>query len=132
MQGLLKAFDAAALRFGVRNEQRLSSLAAEDALFDFAASARLKDLSIVPVKADDSRSEKLVERLIFESGRPVLMCPEEFAAELEVVFGEVAIAWDHTAPAARAVGDAMPFLQAASKIRVITATDRKTLAELES
>jgi nucleotide-binding universal stress UspA family protein len=131
-RGLLKAFDAAALRFGVRNEQRLSSLAAEDALFDFAASARLKDLSIVPVKADDSRSEKLVERLIFESGRPVLMCPEEFAAELEVVFGEVAIAWDHTAPAARAVGDAMPFLQAASKIRVITATDSKTLAELES
>ena len=131
-QGLLKAFDAAALRFGVRNEQRLSSLAAEDALFDFAASARLKDLSIVPVKADDSRSEKLVERLIFESGRPILMCPEEFAAELEVVFDEVVIAWDHTAPAARAVGDAMPFLQAASKVRVITATDSKTLAELES
>ena len=29
-QGLLKAFDAAAIRFGVRNEQRLSRLAAAD------------------------------------------------------------------------------------------------------
>jgi nucleotide-binding universal stress UspA family protein len=131
-QGLLKAFDAAAIRFGVRNEQKLSKLAAADVLVDLAASARLNDLSIVPVKADDSRSEKLVERLIFESGRPVLMCPEEFAAELEVVFHDVVIAWDHTAPAARAVGDAMPLLQAAASVRVITATDKKTPSELES
>jgi nucleotide-binding universal stress UspA family protein len=131
-QGLLKAFDAAAIRFGIRNEQMLSKLAATDVLVDLAASARLKDLSIVPVKPDDSRSEKLVEQLIFESGRPVLLCPEEFAAELEVVFDDIAIAWDHTAPAARAVGDALPFLQAAANVRVITATDNKTPAELES
>lgn len=129
---LLKAFDAAALRFGVRNEQRLIRLAAEKIPGSFALVARLKDMSLVPVKVDDSRSEEIVERLIFDSGRPVLMCPEEFAAELEVVFDDIAIAWDHTAPAARVVGDAMPFLQAASNVRVITATDNKTPAELES
>jgi nucleotide-binding universal stress UspA family protein len=42
------------------------------------------------------------------------------------------IAWDHTAPAARAVADALPMLQAAASVRIITATDDNTAAELES
>jgi nucleotide-binding universal stress UspA family protein len=130
--GLLKAFDAAAVRFGVRNEQKLDRLAAADIPANFARCARLKDLTIVPVRAHDGQSEKIVERLIFESGRPILMCPEEFAAELPVVFGDVVIAWDHTAPAARAVADALPMLQSAAKVRIVTATDDKTPAELES
>ncbi len=74
-QGLLSAFDAAASRFGVRNEHRLNRLAATDIPAEFAESARLKDLSLVPVKSDDSQSEKIVEQLIFGSGRPILMCP---------------------------------------------------------
>jgi nucleotide-binding universal stress UspA family protein len=130
--GLLKAFEAAAIRFGVRNEQRIYRLAAADIPQNLAVCARLRDLSVVPVKPHDDRSEKIVERLIFESGRPILMCPEEYAPELSVAFDDVAIAWDHTASAARAVADAMPFLQAAVNVRIITATDRKTPAELES
>jgi nucleotide-binding universal stress UspA family protein len=130
--GLLKAFGAAATRFGVRSEQRLERLAAADIPANFAISARLKDLSLVPVKPDDSRSERIAEGLIFESGRPILMCPEEFAVELAVAFDDVVIAWDHTAPAARAVADALPMLQAAANVRIITATDNKTPAELES
>ena len=130
--GLLKAFDAAATRFAVRNEQKLSRLAAADIATNMAVCARLKDLSIFPVKPNDDRSEKLVERLIFESGRPILMCPEEFASELAVVFDKVVIAWDHTAPAARAVADALPMLQAAANVRIITATDKITPAERES
>jgi nucleotide-binding universal stress UspA family protein len=131
-QGLLKAFDAAARRYGVRSERRLGRLAAADIPAHFARDARLKDLSMVPVKPHDGQSEKIVERLIFESGRPVLICPEEFAGELEAAFDDVVIAWDHTAPAARAVADAMPMLQAAANVRIVTATDDRTTAELES
>jgi nucleotide-binding universal stress UspA family protein len=131
-RGLLKAFDAAAIRFGVRNEQRLSRLAASDIPGKVAVCARLKDLSFVLVKTDDGRSEKIVEWLIFESGRPILMCPEEFAAELSIAFDHVVIAWDHTAPAARAVADALPILQSAANVRIITATDDKTPEELAS
>ena len=130
--GLLKVFDAAATRFAVRNEQKLSRFAAADIAANIAVCARLRDLSIFPVKPDDDRSEKLVERLIFESGRPILMCPEEFASELAVVFDKVVIAWDHTAPAARAVADALPMLRAAANVRIITATDKITPAEQES
>ncbi len=129
---LLKAFDTAANRFGVRNEQRLERFAAADIPANFAIGARLKDLSLVPVKPHDDPSEKIVERLIFESGRPVVMCPEEYAGDLAVAFDQVVIAWDHTAPAARAVADALPWLQAAANVRIITATDSNTPAELES
>jgi nucleotide-binding universal stress UspA family protein len=130
--GLLQAFDATANRFGVHNEQRLEGLAAEDIAAAIAVRARLKDLSIVPVKPHDDRSEQIVEQLIFHSGRPVLICPEEYAGELAVAFDHVIIAWDHTAPAARAVADALPWLRAAADVRIITATDDKTPAELES
>jgi nucleotide-binding universal stress UspA family protein len=130
--GLLKAVDAAANRFGVRNEQRLIRLAATDIPANFAVTARLKDLSLIAVRPHDSQSEKIVEALIFESGKPILICPEEFATELAVAFDDVVIAWDHTAPAARAVADALPMLQAAPNVRIITATDKKRPAELES
>ena len=130
--GLLKAFDTAANSFGVRNEQKLSRLAAAEIPAQFARAARLKDMSIVPVKSHDDQSQKIVEGLIFESGRPVLLCPEEFAPGLAVAFDNVVIAWDHTAPAARAVADALPMLQAAANVRIVMATDDKAAAELES
>jgi nucleotide-binding universal stress UspA family protein len=131
-RGLLKAFDAAANRFAVRNEQRLNRLGSADIAGTFVGPARLADLSMVPIKQDDGRSEKIAERLIFETGRPILICPEESAAELPIVFDRVMIAWDHTAPAARAVADALSLLQDAADVRVITATDDKTQAEMES
>lgn len=131
-QGLLKAFDAAAVRYAVRGEHRLGRFAAAEIPAHFALEARLKDISVVPVKSHDGQSEKIVERLIFGSGRPILICPEEFASELEVAFDDVVIAWDHTAPAARAVADALPMLQAATTVRIVTATDEPTAAQRET
>ena len=42
------------------------------------------------------------------------------------------IAWDHSARAARAVGDALPVLQAAASVRVVTVADEKTDAIVQS
>ena len=131
-RGLLKAFDAAANRFAVRNEQKLTRLGAADIPGNFVEPARLADLSMVPIKPHDGQSEEVAERLIFESGRPILIFPEESAADLPVVFDRVMIAWDHTAPAARAVADALPLLEDAADVRVVTATDNRTQAEMES
>ncbi|HEY4986515.1 MAG TPA: universal stress protein [Bradyrhizobium sp.] len=130
-RGLLRAFDSAAIRFGVRNEQRLQKLSASDVAGALADQARLADLSLVPIKQNGT-SEKLVERLLFGSGRPVLICPEDLAADLSVAFDDVLIAWDHSAPAARAVADALPLLQSAARVRIITATDSKTSREISS
>ena len=107
-------------------------LATADIAGNFAEVARLSDLSLVPVKPDNAQSEKIIERLLFQSGRPILICLEQLAAELPVAFGNVVIAWDHSAPAARAVGDALPMLQAAATVRIITATDRNTPEEMQS
>jgi nucleotide-binding universal stress UspA family protein len=131
-RGLLKAFDAAAIRFGLRSEQKVRRLAVAEIPPGLAREARLKDLTLVPLQPHDARLEKIVERLIFYSGRPILLCPEEFADRLAARLDRVAIAWDHTAPAARAVAEALPLLQAAASVRIITATDQKTPAELES
>ena len=131
-RGLLRAFDAAAVRFGVRNVQDLRRLAASEIAPTLARQARLKDLSLVPVKANSNQSESIVERLLFKSGRPVLLCPEELATELPVALDDILIAWDHSAPAARAIADALPLLQTASSVRIITATDQRSDDELRS
>ena len=131
-QGLLKAFHAAVAEIGARNVQRVAHLMAGDAPEHLALCARLKDLSIVPVKPDDDRAERVIEGLIFHSGRPILLCPEELAAELPVNFDRVIVAWDHSAPAARAVGDALSMLRRARDVQVVTATDGNTPAEQQS
>ena len=131
-RGLLTAFDEAAVRFGVRNVQELQRPAAADIAPVLAHLARLKDLSLVPVKANSDRSEQIVERLLFESGRPVLLCPEQLATDLPVALDDVLIAWDHSAPAARAIAEALPLLQSAMSVRVITATDKASDDELRS
>lgn len=131
-RGLLKAFGASASRLAVRNEQRLTRLALAEVPSSFVAPARVVDLAMFPVKSHDGRSENIVERLIFESGGPILICPEEIAGGLPVAFDRVAIAWDHTAPAARAIADALPLLKEAADVRIITATDERSQAQLES
>jgi nucleotide-binding universal stress UspA family protein len=131
-RALLATFQAAAKRSGARGEQRLERSTIAGMIDVVAEEARLKDCSVVPIKPNDSLSEKLVERLLFESGRPVLMCPEARADALGTEFNEIAIAWDHTAPAARAVGDALPLLRKARRVRIATATDDATAAQRNS
>jgi nucleotide-binding universal stress UspA family protein len=84
------------------------------------------------VKPHDSRAENLVETFLFQSGRPLLLCPEQHVAALRPEFENVMIAWDHSARAARAVGDALPILQAAAVVRVITIADDKDEAIAQS
>ena len=69
-----------------------------------------------------------VDRLV----RPVVLRPEEYAEELAATLDHVAIAWDHTAPAACAVADALPILQAATRVRIFTVDGQETTANLES
>ena len=131
-EGFLDMFDGAAASSGVRSEKELYRLASSEVADTIAGAARLRDLSLVPVKSHHSSSEALVERLLFESGRPIILCPEELAAELSPLLDHVLIAWDGSAPAARAVGDALPILKAAQTVRIVTATDNATPEEVRS
>lgn len=67
---------------------------------------------------DGVAPEELNEQVVLNSGRPVLVLP--FAGTFPVIGKRVAVAWNAEREAARALADAMPFLQAASEVTVIT------------
>ena len=132
MQQLLDAFTDAAARANIRAESRTGKVLADQIPAVLAEHARFSDLTLLPVKPHDSRTENIIETLLFESGRPLLLCPEHRAEELRPEFENVMIAWDHSARAARAVGDALPILQAATSVCVVTVANDETEAITQS
>lgn len=90
-----------------------------------AAHARYHDLALAGWESGNPTSRMTSEALIFGAGRPVLILPELAARQS---FANVAVAWDGTRAAARAAGDALPFLQRASRIQVLTVIGEKPLA----
>lgn len=122
-KNLLAAFAAAADKAGVPHELILEkSLTYEvpDLLVDYA---RLRDLTIMPVPEHD---QWYADAVIFGSGRPTLILP---AAPRPRAFqlGTLAIAWDFSRAAARAVSDAVPVLEKAKHVRVVTVVNEKAL-----
>jgi hypothetical protein len=94
-------------------------------LGDIAANrARYFDFVLIGWEAANESTHTLAEEVIFDSGRPAILLPELVKP---AVFNHVAIAWDGSRVAARAVADAAPLLRRASKISVLTVTDEKTL-----
>ncbi len=131
-QQLLNAFTNAASRAGIRAQSRSDRVPADQIASTLAEHARFSDLTLIPVKPHDSRTESIVETFLFESGRPLLLCPEQLADTLRPEFEHVVIAWDNSARAARAVGDALPIIQAAVSVRVVTVADDNTDAIAQS
>jgi nucleotide-binding universal stress UspA family protein len=82
------------------------------------------DLTIVEQPRPDVPSEReiMIETALFASGRPLLIVPyirsEPFQTE------GVLVAWDGSAPAARALGDAMPMLARAQHVELVVVSDR--------
>jgi nucleotide-binding universal stress UspA family protein len=89
-----------------------------------AAEARLFDLSLVPVASANTSPQDMAQALVFESGLPVLLVPEGASpAPLD----HVAIAWDGSRVAARALQDALRLLQPGGRISVLTVKGEKAL-----
>jgi nucleotide-binding universal stress UspA family protein len=94
-------------------------------LADIAANrARYFDFVLIGWEAANESTHTLAEDVIFGAGRPAILLPELVKP---AAFGHVAIAWDGSRVAARAVADSMPLLRKASKITVLTVTDEKDL-----
>ncbi|MDF2763172.1 MAG: universal stress protein UspA [Rhodospirillales bacterium] len=84
-----------------------------------ATVARNADIVVVarPRNEDEPMAASLVEACLFGSGRPLLVVPPSPAA----VFGaSIAVFWDGSRTAARALGDALPLLRAARSVLVLT------------
>jgi len=81
---------------------------------------RFSELTIVgqPVKGQyQSVREWALEGALFDSGRPSLLIPVNYSSSMHM--RHVIVAWDASKEAARALSDAMPFIQGAEKITIV-------------
>jgi nucleotide-binding universal stress UspA family protein len=91
-----------------------------------ATTVRYFDLALIGWEGQNPGSRMMAEAVVFGSGRPTMLLPE--VSDVEAL-DHIAIAWDGSRVAARAVADARPFMDKASKISVLTVLDEKPLAE---
>jgi len=85
---------------------------------------RLHDLTILPAPGPETLDYRLIHAAIFRSGRPVLLLP---ADRLFTRPKCVAVGWDFSREAARALRDALPLLTLADEIHLVTVTDEKDI-----
>ena len=119
---LLAAFDAAAAKAGILHEaifEKCLTLEIPDLLVEYA---RLRDLTILPSSSD----QWYAEAVIFGSGRPTLILPVS-PSRRPFQIGTVAVAWDFSRAAARAISDALPILELAKQVRIVTVVNEKAL-----
>jgi nucleotide-binding universal stress UspA family protein len=85
-----------------------------------AQQARLADLTVVahPDASGDAASTDALHAVLFDSGRPVLLAPVEAPA---IIGRRVCLAWNGTAEAASAVTAALPWLQEAEAVCILSA-----------
>ncbi|MGX7873119.1 hypothetical protein ACVDG5_010225 [Mesorhizobium sp. ORM6] len=110
---LLEAVAKKASRGGITLTTQ--EIAAQPALMGDAAAeqSRYFDICLVGWAPDNPSARMAAEALVFGSGRPTLLLPD--SDDLDVL-GHVVIAWDGSRVAARAVADARPFLERASRL----------------
>lgn len=106
-------------------------LAAPLALLGDAAAmhARYFDLSLVGLEAGNPTSRMTAEAVVFGSGRPTILLPERSTVE---TINHIAIAWDGSRVAARAVADARFVLERAERVSILTVLDEKPLRDKDA
>jgi nucleotide-binding universal stress UspA family protein len=88
---------------------------------------RLSDLIVMARPGvEEGGLSATFDAALFDSGRPVLLVP---AAPVAALGATVAIAWDRSREATRAVGAALPLLTAAKKVVILTAREPGGQAE---
>ncbi len=121
-QDLIAAFEAAAAKAGLSRESMLQECKTFEVPELLVEYARLRDLTIMP----ESDDRWYAEAVIFGSGRPTLILPQNPRSR-PFELGTVAVAWDFSRAAARAISDALPLLEKARKVRVVTVLNEKHL-----
>lgn len=118
-----RAFEHATENQGISAEWRIAK---GEAGQHAAMHARYADLAIVG-QIDPERESILdpvpPEEVVLGAGRPVLVIPYSWPG---VTVGErVLVAWNASREAARAVNDALPFLQRAKEVKIIVINPRR-------
>lgn len=124
----MTAFEDEARRAGINHAAKVVTAAdGSDIIDPIVDGARLFNLTLVPFLNDNEACADLVQALTFESGRPVLVLPENDQGPFKL--DKVMVAWDGGRAAARAVADALPLLQRAGEVKVVTVSKDKLLPQ---
>ena len=124
-QRALSRFEDAARRSQLSAQGLLLETSLVGSTENFARLARTTDIAVVrqPEPDRDDFAQDLLEAALFDTGRPTLIVPyiqkEGFSAK------RVLCCWDGSRAAARAMGDALPILQKASSVKVLTISTGK-------
>ena len=89
-----------------------------------AAEARYFDLAVLPWSGGAVAAQDMTQAVVFGSGRPTILVPP---SAQPVSLDHIAIAWDASRVAARALGDALPLLAEGGRFSVLTVQDEKPL-----
>ena len=139
VQGLARATEersrAESLRLGGVAREAGSAITLEvthrevvlGAALDAAAyEARYFDLAVLPWSGENrTAQEDMNEAVVFGSGRPTIVVPPSARPEK---LNHIAIAWDGSRVAARALGDGLTLLPKDGRITVLTVKGEKELA----
>jgi nucleotide-binding universal stress UspA family protein len=124
-RSLVDAFEAAARPLGVPVHPHIQTVDLYSVAERFADEARVHDLALVPYGRATTNDRSIVEALLFQSGRPVLLFPDTSPLADHGRVGAVVVAWDGGRAAARALADSMPLLATAERVRVLVVTGEK-------
>lgn len=89
-----------------------------------AAEARYFDLAVLPWSAETPAAQDMAQAVVFGSGRPAVVVPP---TARPAALDHVAVAWDASRVAARALGDALPLLAEGGRVSVLTVRGEKPL-----
>jgi nucleotide-binding universal stress UspA family protein len=119
----LDRFAEATRRAGLSAEPLSLTASLAGAGDQFGRIARRFDLAIVGQAEPETTSvdEIVAETTLFASGRPMIVVPyiEKGPLKLDLIM----VCWDGSRPAARAIADAMPFLEKAKRVELVIVTN---------
>ena len=102
----------------VHGEARTANASITEGVIEQSRAAELVIVSQAVDGKDPPMLTDIAERVALESGRPVLVIPTTWLA---LEYGrDVAVAWNDSRESTRAAFDALPLLERAKKIRLIT------------
>ncbi|WP_373503684.1 universal stress protein [Aestuariivirga sp.] len=90
-----------------------------------AAEARYYELSVLPWSGETLLTQDMAQSVVFGSGRPAILVPSSASA---AALHHIAIAWDGSRVAARALWDALALLPKDGRLTVLTIRDEKPLS----
>jgi len=119
-QEALHRFQENAWKYGVGFDTEIISDMLTDAADRFGRMARSYDLSVVSQRRPDQLNydDLFIESALLHSGRPVIVVP--YIHKDPIKYDRMICCWDGSQHAARAIADAMPFLERAGKVDLLT------------